>query len=605
MLYLQLPTEVDRSVKVPFANGVEAQLLRVKGNKIFFRQGTIAHPNDDKLGRITSGPAGVKLQAFQTLHIRPGNANAGSDPDPGVNANAQTECYQLEPMADGRCEIIVLRHGDVITSPGTTSCVHCMWEAPEVQVNSSAVDPKTNAPPENKIGAEETPEYETEDKDEDEATLDDTVTEVPVTQPVTQPTKSQLSTAPHLPKDRSMVVHETPTANRILYHDDFNVATSNEARHIEVTPPPQGVMPITETFSNARTGQSPSIDMDTDQRRPYRSPEVRVGNRRRKRQEPEFSPSPEVASAAEEPLPKRTKATAIVQEEEGETIQASPLDNINADPSRMTYSAKPKRRTALNSETTPTKSSRSSQRSATATTVAAYEGPPPRVAISNSAIKEDSSTVKFLRKQGGVLVKNVEDNCNVLWLVNLRSRRINLIVFSIRDGGLQRTMKVIQAVALGVPIVTDKWLGESARADGLLDLASFKPSITKQEKDWNFSLEKVWGVPQNPFTGYALYFTSALKKTYVNFREMEKACQTLSAKLVSKRTSKNDKVIVLSAEDGDSEADKMIEDGEPCYHKDLLTTSILRGSLDLDSDEFKIKAKQAGPRRKGQQRKSI
>lgn len=175
-----------------------------------------------------------------------------------------------------------------------------------------------------------------------------------------------------------------------------------------------------------------------------------------------------------------------------------------------------------------------------------------------------------------------------------------LTVSSIRDGGLQKTMKVIQAIALGVPIVTDKWLSESARADGLLDLASFKPSVTKQEKDWNFSLEKVWGVPQNPFTGYAFYFTPALKKTYLNFREMEKACQTLSARLVTKRTTRNDKIIALAAEVGDSEADKMIEDGERCYHKDLLTTSILRGSLDLDSDEFKIGARQGGPRKKGQ-----
>lgn len=165
-------------------------------------------------------------------------------------------------------------------------------------------------------------------------------------------------------------------------------------------------------------------------------------------------------------------------------------------------------------------------------------------------------------------------------------------------------MKVIQAVALGVPIVTDKWLSESARADGLLDLASFKPSVTKQEKEWNFSLDKVWSIPQNPFTGYALYFTPALKKTYKNFREMEKACQTLSAKLVSKRTGKNDKIIVLAAEDGDPEADKMIKDGEPCYHKDLLTTSILRGNLNLDGDEFKIKGKQTGLRKKGQ-RKSM
>jgi hypothetical protein len=176
------------------------------------------------------------------------------------------------------------------------------------------------------------------------------------------------------------------------------------------------------------------------------------------------------------------------------------------------------------------------------------------------------------------------------------------MVSSVRDSGLSKTMKVIQAVALGVPIVTDKWLTDSAKAEALLDLAPFKPSVVKQEKEWNFNLEKVWGIPQTPFKGYALYFTPALKKTYTNFREMEKACQTLGAKLVPKRTSKNDRIIVLAAEEGDPEAEKMIEDGEPCYHKDLLTTSILRGNLDLDSDEFKIKAKQAGPRRKGQRK---
>lgn len=286
--------------------------------------------------------------------------------------------------------------------------MHCAWEAPEVQVNSSAVDPKTNALFNTKRGVEET----SEDDTEDEATT----TEVPVTQPITQPIKSQLSATPHLTRDRSTVVHETPTANRVLNHDDLDVAASNEARHVEATPPPpQGVIPVTETFSTARTGHSPNIELTTDQKRQHGSPEVRVGNRRRKRQDPEPSPSPEVAPAANEPLSKRTKSSFIVQEEEGESMQASPLDNIDADLSRMTYSAKAKRRTAKIPEATPTKSSRSSQRSATATTVAAYEGPPPRVATSNSAIKEDSPMVKFLRKQGGALVQNVEDKCNVLW----------------------------------------------------------------------------------------------------------------------------------------------------------------------------------------------
>ncbi|KAF1927626.1 uncharacterized protein M421DRAFT_421470 [Didymella exigua CBS 183.55] len=579
MLCLQLPIPTGESLKVAFKNGAGVQLVR-KGDKITFKHGHTVSQGDDRLGYITSGPAGVKLQAFQTLHILPGSIDASSNPE--AVGDASNERYQLEPIVDGRCEIIFLRHGDVITSPGTTSSVFCVWMAPEVQVNSSAADVNQTERFETGNSVEDTPEDETED----EATLDDTVTEVPVTQPVTQSTKSQLSATPHLPKDRSLVVHETPTANRILDHDDFNIAPSNEAPRVEATPPPHGAIAVTESFSAARAGHSPNAELPADQRRLQCSPQVAVGRSSRKRQNSEHILSL-IAPAADEPPVKRKKKAAIIGEEEGDTVQASLLGKINTDQDRMTYSTKAKRRAATGSEVTPTNSLRSSQRSATATTVAAYEGPIPRVATSNSAIKEDSSAVKFLRKQGGALVKNVEDKCNVL---------------CIRDHGLAKTMKFIQAIALGVPIVTDKWLTESAKADGFLELASFKPSVTQQEKEWKFNLEQVWGVAQTPFKGFAIYFTLALKKTYTNFREMEKACQTLGAKVVPKRTSKNDTIIVLATDDGDPEAEEIIEDGDPCYQKDLLTTSILRGNLDLDSDEFKIKAKQVGPRRKGQRK---
>lgn len=331
--------------------------------------------------------------------------------------------YQLEPTSDGRTEIIILRHGDIITSPKAIDSVSCVSRASEVQVNSSAAEVAPAEPSKTTNGVDETPEDETED----EATLDDTVTEVPVTQPVTQPTKSQLSATPHLPKDRSMVVHETPTANRVLDQDDFNVALSNEDRHVEATPPPQGATVVTETFSTARTGQSPNIAAQdlantgpvTDRKRPQGLPEVRVtGRRSRKRPSPEPSPSPGIVPvrAANEPPAKRTKTGTVIEEVEGDTAQASPLDNINADPSRMTHSARAKRRTTIVSDATPTKSSRGSQRSAT--TVAAYEGDAPRVATSNSAIKDGGPTVKFLRKHGGALVNSVEDKCNVLWYVS-------------------------------------------------------------------------------------------------------------------------------------------------------------------------------------------
>ena len=169
-----------------------------------------------------------------------------------------------------------------------------------------------------------------------------------------------------------------------------------------------------------------------------------------------------------------------------------------------------------------------------------------------------------------------------------------------RDGALSKTMKVIQAIALGVPIVTDKWLFDSAKADGLLDLSSYKPSVAKQEKEWHFDLAKVWGVAQTPFKSYNVYFTPALKKTYTNFREMDRVCQIVGANVISKRTGNSNKMIVLAKEEDDPDADKMIEEGQTCYHKDLLTTSILRGTLNLESDEFKIKAKPAqGTRRRG------
>ena len=319
---------------------------------------------------------------------------------------------------------MLLRHGDVITSPGTYGSVVCVWQASEVQVNSSAAELAQTKPSEAKNGFDETPEGETED----DAASDDTTTEVPVTQPVTQPTKSQPSATPHLTTHRSILVQETPTTQRVLGVNEYGVIPPEQDRRVGPTPPPQEPIAVSETFSTARTGQSPkSIAHDsthaepfTDQKRPQSSPEVRItGRRSNKRSSPDASPDPKAEPSVEGRSAKRAKNATSIKDEGGHSVQASSLDNINADPTRTTYLAKDKKRSENISETTPSKSSRSSQRSATATTAAAYEGEPPRVATSNSAIKDGSSAVKFLRKHGGTLVSTVEDKCNVLWYVSL------------------------------------------------------------------------------------------------------------------------------------------------------------------------------------------
>ncbi|KAJ8109377.1 hypothetical protein OPT61_g7503 [Boeremia exigua] len=528
---------------------------------------------DVKIGRIILEPAGAKLEAIQSLYVCPGDSQA---------TNPSGDKYQLEPASDGHVEILFLRYGDVIRCPNAESSMVCVHRASKVQVDSSATEHVREEVSKKNDGVEEVVEDETED----EAASVHTVTEVPVTQPVTQASKSQPSATPHLPRDRSDVVQETPTTTRI----EYKVVAPNEDQQVALMS--REPIAIAETFSTTRANHSTdSIAKDffpaeavTDRNRPRGSPEVRVdGRRSRKRVTTDPPPESEVEQSTEGRSVKRVKK-ATPATNDRDVGQASPLDSINADPNRTTYSAKGRSRSKVVAEATPTKSAKSSQRSGTVTATA-YDGAHPRVATSNSAIKDGSITVKFLRRHGGTFLQNIEDKCNVL---------------CVRDGGLAKTMKVFQAIALGIPIVTDKWLLDSAKAEGFLDLSSYKPAVAQQEADWGFSLEKVWGAAQTPFKGHCIYFTTALKKTYTNFSEMQRVCQTVGAEVALKRPSKADNLIVLASEEDDPEAEKMIEDGETCYYKDLVTTSILRGKLDLDDGEFKIKAKHTGPsRRKG------
>lgn len=162
---------------------------------------------------------------------------------------------------------------------------------------------------------------------------------------------------------------------------------------------------------------------------------------------------------------------------------------------------------------------------------------------------------------------------------------------SVRDGDLHKTPKFLRAIATGTPIVTDKWLSDSAKAGKFLSVNAYKPSAPKQEKEWKFKLEDVFGQPQTPFEGYTIHFTTAAHAAYKIFTEIEQVCKAAGAeKVTKKKLDKSEKVIVLAMEEGDKEADKLMQDGVTCYIRDILPTSIFRGSLNLESDEFKIDA---------------
>jgi hypothetical protein len=166
----------------------------------------------------------------------------------------------------------------------------------------------------------------------------------------------------------------------------------------------------------------------------------------------------------------------------------------------------------------------------------------------------------------------------------------NLLTYrSVRNGGLHKTPKVLHAIARGAPIVTDSWLLDCAKAERLVSLHSYTPSASDQEKEWKFKLDDVLGQPQSPFEGYTIHFTKSLKTIYKPFSEIEEVCKAAGAKKVtSSRMDKTGDIIVLAKEDDDAEAQKLMQDGVTCYTRDLVTFSILRGSLDLDSKEFQI-----------------
>jgi hypothetical protein len=178
---------------------------------------------------------------------------------------------------------------------------------------------------------------------------------------------------------------------------------------------------------------------------------------------------------------------------------------------------------------------------------------------------------------------------------------------SAKDGDLRKTSKVLLAIAHGIPIVTDKWLLDSAKATYLLSISAYKLSAPKQEKDWNFKLDDVLGQPQAPFKDHTMHFTKSLKASYKPFTEIETVCKSAGVKsITSKRTIETGDTIVLALDDEDPEAQKLIQDGVKCYHRDLIAYSILRGSLDLDSDEFRIEgaAAEAPKEKKRKGRKS-
>ena len=215
----------------------------------------------------------------------------------------------------------------------------------------------------------------------------------------------------------------------------------------------------------------------------------------------------------------------------------------------------------------------------------AYKGDPPKVCFtSGSMVSENpmSAFVKFLQAQQGRKVETITEDTNVL---------------CIGTNELKKTAKFIKSVALGIDIVTDKWLNESSAARYLLDVAPFLPQDPANEALWGFTLRDAIARGKagvRAFQGVSVIFSTSLWKELKGAaREMESIARAAGAIKVLTRTPKegpiaDDPTTVVLATENDKDAEAMRTLGWTLYGKDFLSLSVLRGRIDLESDEFQL-----------------
>ncbi|KAI9708207.1 MAG: hypothetical protein M1820_004161 [Bogoriella megaspora] len=238
--------------------------------------------------------------------------------------------------------------------------------------------------------------------------------------------------------------------------------------------------------------------------------------------------------------------------------------------------------TIVGAESTPSASIRS-RNSDVSTQALRYEGTPPKVVFSsNSKFLNDTNFKNFLRRQGGSVGQSMTEKCDLL---------------CIGRGEVRKSVSLLMAIALGKPIVDDNWGTKSVKAGYLLEPTDFTPSDPPREKDWGFNMADAVGKPRNElFANKTIYFTPALKKEYgpSGCKEMEdilKACGAPSGILTcpGKDLEDDDSVIPLVVADRkDTDATFLHNAGRACYHKNLISISVLRGTLDLESEEFRV-----------------
>ena len=201
---------------------------------------------------------------------------------------------------------------------------------------------------------------------------------------------------------------------------------------------------------------------------------------------------------------------------------------------------------------------------------------------SSTAVDSIKSHLNFLKKHGVEKVSTVED-CTVLCVG--------------KDMELKRTGKLVLAIALGRDVIGDNWITSSFNQNRLLDPLDFFAKDDIREMEWRTSLKKAVergkkGV--RPFTGWNCNFTTTVKKDLGSgFPEIKSIAEHAGAAEVltappNLGPEKLPKTVVIASPNGDKYVPALQDAGWRIFTKDIVTLSVIRGTLDVESDEFLI-----------------
>jgi hypothetical protein len=217
----------------------------------------------------------------------------------------------------------------------------------------------------------------------------------------------------------------------------------------------------------------------------------------------------------------------------------------------------------------------------------AYQGAPPRVAFTSSTVPQQPKLLNGLLRLGVRVVDAVD--------------AATTDVVCVGAGELRRTSKLTLSVALGKPIVTDRWVEDCVRARRLLALAAYEPRDAEREARWRFSLRDALergrrGV--RAFAGWTVCLsptlTHAAKDTAAELERMAKSAGAADVvhqlpkepppSLSSSSSSPSQHRTLIIGAERDPLAPVMAELGWRMFSKDIVSLSILRGRVDVGTN---------------------